>query len=303
MKKQVLLVVAFLLCLVSSAWLLFGAFTDKWDETVPTKRTFVRDLDKHIRDYTKRAIRERLAVDHYFIAVDDTSADTVGYHKAVHFLDQSSDPDTHAYGGVLYSKSGDAYWRDRLGNIVRITSGGALATTETGLVADVVLTDTASYIEVTGLDGDADGSYEVLVYANQPVSVSSYGYFCLNSASQPDNIYTTAMKGTYTGMKVVYATAFAGLDAVPVLPWSASSTGTWHQVARLTIINAATGSPRSGTFQAAQVGDPTSDTPFEPCVVNGSFVWDDDTTPLTSILFVSTGNLGIGSRMTVWRRR
>jgi len=104
-------------------------------------------------------------------------------------------------------------------------------------------------------------------------------------------------------MKLVYATASAGLEAVLVLPLAASSTRTWHQVARLTIINAATGSPRSGTFQAAQVGDTTSDTTFEPFVVSGSFVWDDDTTPLTSILFVSAGNLGIGSRMTVWRRR
>jgi len=77
------------------------AFSKTWDETKPAGADDVAQGDDEIRDF-KFATRERLAVDHYFLASE--GGDTkIGYHKFVTMIDQST-PAAVADAVRMYSK-------------------------------------------------------------------------------------------------------------------------------------------------------------------------------------------------------
>ena len=81
-------------------------------------------VDNDLRNL-KKGLRERDAVDHNRKA-DETGDSYIGYHKKVSFIDQTSDVSTYTQGGAYYTKSGEAYFRDKAGNVVPMTSGGQL---------------------------------------------------------------------------------------------------------------------------------------------------------------------------------
>ncbi len=106
-------------------------FIKTWNEALPAG---TRDVNLGAGDITdfKYAIRERLAIDHDFRA-DETGITTIGYHKAIHMVDQVADPSGN---GVFYRKGDDIYYTDGSGNTVRITSGGAVnAAFPAGIIA------------------------------------------------------------------------------------------------------------------------------------------------------------------------
>jgi len=116
-------------------------FVKTWDEAKPAG---TRDVNLGAADITefKYGIRERLAVDHDFQA-DETGITTIGYHKAIHMIDQVSDPTGN---GVFYRKGDDLFYTDGSGNSVQITSGGvvnspafpsAISALWDGLLADI----------------------------------------------------------------------------------------------------------------------------------------------------------------------
>lgn len=76
-------------------------FTKTWNEASPAGADDVAQGDDAIRDF-KYAIRERLAVDHYFL--DSEAGDAkIGYHKFLTMIDQST-PAAVADAIRLYSK-------------------------------------------------------------------------------------------------------------------------------------------------------------------------------------------------------
>ncbi len=96
-------------------------FIKTWNEALPAG---TRDVNLGAGDITdfKYAIRERLAIDHDFRA-DETGITTIGYHKAIHMIDQVADP---AGNGVFYRKGDDLYYTDGSGNTIQLTSGGVV---------------------------------------------------------------------------------------------------------------------------------------------------------------------------------
>ncbi len=99
------------------------------DEEKPAG-TRARSLgDDDIREF-KRTVRERLAIDHEFMA-DETGEIAVGCHKKITFAEiQGSDPTTYTNIGYLYLKDVSAvvelFWKDESGNAIQITTGGKI---------------------------------------------------------------------------------------------------------------------------------------------------------------------------------
>jgi len=103
-------------------------FSITWDETIPIDHTKFRQQPGFVRD-SKVALRERLAVDHYFLTSE--GADTkIGYHKKCTLVEQTADPAAVADAGILYTKDvatiTDLFYRNSAGAIIQITSGSGL---------------------------------------------------------------------------------------------------------------------------------------------------------------------------------
>lgn len=115
-------------------------FSDTWTESDPTGSTYANTLAVIITQAIKRALRERLAEDHYFYA-DETGHSDVGYHKQVTLPVLAADPSAVASAGRLYTKdvSGKAelFWEDEDENIIQMTSAGAVYVNSvpTGLIS------------------------------------------------------------------------------------------------------------------------------------------------------------------------
>lgn len=107
----------FFTALIGSIFLL--SFAKTFDISTPPDTELIKYGASRIRE-AKQAIQERLNIDHVFPSYDDTNSETTGFHKVIHFLDQSTDPDTTIYGGVLYGKNGELYFRRKTGDIVRV---------------------------------------------------------------------------------------------------------------------------------------------------------------------------------------
>lgn len=124
---------------------------DPWDETTPSGSTAPKLGDDYIREF-KRAIRERLAVDHEFDSSESPafgdSGATIGRHSKATLQVQSAAPSVADDTGVLYTKdaSGKAelHWKDEDDNEVQLTSAGKLIAPDHGMsttpvVANVVM--------------------------------------------------------------------------------------------------------------------------------------------------------------------
>lgn len=112
------------------------SLTDVWNEAYPAGSTPGNELDTAITQGVKRALRERLQVDHD-IRSNESGAEenliptgTIGYHKKVTLTERASDPTQVANAGILYVKddAGDTelYYLDDSGNIIQLTADGAL---------------------------------------------------------------------------------------------------------------------------------------------------------------------------------
>ena len=104
------------------------AFTDTYSETSPNASTLANTLGSVIAQGVKRALRERLAIDHYFLASE--GADTkIGYHKKVTLTEQAADPSNVANTMILYTKEeavdskAAIYMIDEDGNVTQLTEG------------------------------------------------------------------------------------------------------------------------------------------------------------------------------------
>jgi len=105
------------------------AFSDTWTESDPTGSTYANTLATILTQAVKRALRERLAIDHYFYASEGSYTD-VGYHKQVTLPVLAANPTEVASAGILFTKDvtakGELHYIDEDGNVIQLTSAGAL---------------------------------------------------------------------------------------------------------------------------------------------------------------------------------
>ena len=105
------------------------AFSDIWTESDPTGSTYANTLATILTQAVKRALRERLAIDHYFYASEGSYTD-VGYHKQVTLPVLAANPTEVASAGILFTKDvtakGELHYIDEDGNVIQLTSAGAL---------------------------------------------------------------------------------------------------------------------------------------------------------------------------------
>lgn len=114
------------------------AFTDTWNESYPVGTDYANILHTAITQTVKRALRERLTVDHYF-AVDETGLSNIGCHSKCTLLVQTSITGL-ANAGILYTKDVSAkaelHFKDEDGNEIQITSAGVVKNSvPSGLIA------------------------------------------------------------------------------------------------------------------------------------------------------------------------
>jgi hypothetical protein len=113
--------------------------TETWDETKPAGSRNPLLGDDDIREF-KRAMRERLAIDHDFEATESPafgdSGSTIGYHKKVSMMTQAATPSVDNDTGVLYTMDvggkAELHFRDEDDNIIQITSAGKLIAPDHG---------------------------------------------------------------------------------------------------------------------------------------------------------------------------
>ena len=79
------------------------AFSDTWTESDPTGSTYANTLATILTQAVKRALRERLAIDHYFYASEGSYTD-VGYHKQVTLPVLAANPTGAANKVCIYSE-------------------------------------------------------------------------------------------------------------------------------------------------------------------------------------------------------
>jgi hypothetical protein len=103
-------------------------FTTAWDETKPAGSRSLNLGDDDIREF-KAQLRERLAIDHYFLQ-NETDDTLVGFHKKVTLLEQASDPASLADAFYLYAKLQGSYselfGRHENAGVQRLTNLGKL---------------------------------------------------------------------------------------------------------------------------------------------------------------------------------
>lgn len=103
------------------------SFIETWDSTKPAGSRDRSLGDDDIREF-KRAIIERLAVDHIFVD-DETGYTTIGYHAKCTLYKQASNPGAVAACGILFTKDVGAgvielFFEDAAGNVQQLTSAG-----------------------------------------------------------------------------------------------------------------------------------------------------------------------------------
>lgn len=98
------------------------AFDDAWEEDAPDgDLDDISTGDDQMRQ-DKRAIRERMAIDHDWRS-NETGITSIGYHKALHLIDQVNDTGVNA---TFYNKGGDLFYQDASANLIQLTSGGKI---------------------------------------------------------------------------------------------------------------------------------------------------------------------------------
>lgn len=111
------------------------SFDVTWDEDAPAGSDNPRSGDDEIRN-TRYGLRERLAVDHYFLA--DESGSDIGNHKKVTLLNEDlkgaatppAKANTFIFFGADSTPSGTAYTElfgiDEQSNVIKFTDNGVL---------------------------------------------------------------------------------------------------------------------------------------------------------------------------------
>ena len=156
MKIKLRWAVVFFVLFACALGLFSASFTNDWDESNPTNDTYGYYIDDWIRKNAVN-IRERFGVDHATPFSGDTNAETGGFHTVVHVIDESTDPDTHAYGGSLYGKNGFAYWITGDGDVTRLdTTLQDNTVTETKLHSSVRLPYIYTAVGTSNISVDTD---------------------------------------------------------------------------------------------------------------------------------------------------
>jgi hypothetical protein len=130
-------------------------FSIVWDEGVPVNHTRFVEQPGFVRD-TKKAVRERLAVDHYFLESEGTDT-KIGYHKLCTLIEQTTDPDAVQDIGRLYTKDvatvTELFYRNSAGDVVQITSGNKLNVPSPGWTNIQVFTSSGTWNKPANLRG------------------------------------------------------------------------------------------------------------------------------------------------------
>lgn len=124
MRKWIigLLIVSSLSIGIPYSLLKVQAFDDAWEEDAPDgDLDDISTGDDQMRQ-DKRAIRERMAVDHDWRS-NETGITSIGYHKALHLIDQVNDTGVNA---TFYNKNGDLYYQDASANLIQLTKSGKI---------------------------------------------------------------------------------------------------------------------------------------------------------------------------------
>lgn len=166
-----------------SAFLLFEigySFTNSWDEDAPAGSDNPRSGDDEIRDF-KFAIRERLAVDHYFLASEAADA-KIGYHKNVRLI-EAADIGTGAsgipiLGAQTVSGKPELVYTDEDDNDIVLTNGGAInqgagAVVQIVYTQDAALDSTATTIPCDNTTPQITEGKEIMTRAITPTSASN----------------------------------------------------------------------------------------------------------------------------------
>ena len=152
-KKRIvglLLIAAFLVGLTMvKSW----AFDDTYNSTTPLDGEDFKQGASRIREF-KRGWEQRWSVNHVVrdadtnnIYSDTTTTDTEGMHYKVNLVDRD-EPDTHAFGGTVWGKDGQCWFRRQDGDSVRIDTDKQSLRESTVIVAASNSLDTefANYI-------------------------------------------------------------------------------------------------------------------------------------------------------------
>jgi hypothetical protein len=162
-----------------------SAFVYTWNENTPSDTESYKLGSSRIREL-KHAIRERIAVDH--VLTDFASGETMGYHKKVTLLVQSTDPDSGLERGIVYTKdvTGDVglYYRGVHSQPIRLDSKNASVEIAIG-TSDITNTETRYYSDMddmvitdTFLAGVIKTTFSATIATSSPIGTSSYTYLC-----------------------------------------------------------------------------------------------------------------------------
>jgi len=179
-----LMVGAFVLSAINAS-----TFVYTWNESTPSETESYKLGASRIREL-KSAIRERIAVDH--VLTDFASGETMGYHKKVTLLVQSTDPDTGLERGVVYTKdvTGDVglYYRGVHSQPVRLDSENASVDTAVG-TSDITNSETRYYSDMTDMT-ITDTFLAGVIKTTFSATVSQTGYTFLCETIDDDTVIT-----------------------------------------------------------------------------------------------------------------
>lgn len=174
-------------------------YNKSWDENVPDGGDSVNLGDNAIRAF-KEAIRERLATDHEFEAIEGSNAN-IGYHNKNTLLRQSSDPAALATALILYAKLSGSFselfsMHENTG-IQRLTNVGKL------------------WLEALGMDSEAKGDlawFDGGKWTRFAKGLNPGDQIRVNSAN--DGIeYFTPSAALSTGTILIWGSTYAAVPA------------------------------------------------------------------------------------------
>lgn len=194
--------------------------TETHDETKPAGSRARSLGDDDIREF-KRTIRERLAIDHEFVA-DETGETDVGIHKKITLKVSAADPTAYDDVGYLYIKtvSGreELFWEDDAGNVKQLTNVGKLK---------------IAAAEIAAIGENVDfGAYEVRAQTLQSDVATGTKPITVASTTKCDNLNADLLDGIEAN----------STDLKPLGSASSKTAGTIYQAATDGIVCAFTNS-------------------------------------------------------------
>ena len=217
-------------------------YIETWDETSPPGDEAISLGDDRIRGF-KRALRERLAADHKFLA-DETGVTTIGYHLPVHLIDNVTDPAAIATTGIIYAKTSasaiELFFRDASGLITQLTYPGRVqgdieyysaANTKERLAKDANAT---RYLANTGTDNNpkwdlvnlTNGVTGILPVANGGTGRS--GALGISQVTGSTDIYPGGVEEDMTDMSITLTTIGTKLLVFFTAPFFAAVDSDWY---------------------------------------------------------------------------